>query len=58
MDDTAAAMITQVIIGRRVVFAGLHGVARELMTAIGDLAADQIVPDVEAAKAAISEGRI
>ena len=58
MDDTAATLVTQVVAGRRVALAGLHGVAQELLTAFGDVSAAHLVSDVEEAKAAIRSGTI
>ncbi len=58
MDDTAATLVTQVVAGRRVALAGLHGVAQELLTAFGDVSIAHVVSDVEEAKAAIREGKI
>ena len=58
MDDTAAALTAQVVAGRRVVFAGLHGLALEAMTAFGDTATLNVVADVDEAKAAIRAGTV
>ena len=58
MDGTAAAQIAQVVAGRRVVMAGLHGLAQEAMEAFGNTATVQVVADVAEAKDAIRKGKI